>query len=526
MGEAKPGNSGPGRTWIPFAVVFVPLIFLLWPTLEGIFSRWLRFDESYSHGFLLALISIFLVFRMVRQHTPAPGFYPLWLVPFALALLAYGLGDLLRVQALQHLVVVPLILGALAVLLGWKQVKYFIAPVGLVFFAMPVWDFLAWTLQLITVEINQLLLGLFNIEFEVEGVFVYLIGVGTFEIAHGCSGLRYLLVGQSLSLIYGELNLRTLRARVILFATSVFLALFANWLRVFIIIYMGYETDMQTSLIDDHESFGWWVFAATLVPLFLIGRRLESSRVEKAVDEEGTGKRSVTFSGTGGSLRLKVGVVVTALLPALVWIALPSSDGAVKSAPLALNIQPNGERFAPLFSRDLEGWRPKVRNPDRVYAQTLFDRSLATEQSGPGESLFAAVYSYDYQRESAELIQYSNRVYDREYWHPDEFFTVSGPDGIPLRGITLRHRLTDKVIHVAYTYYVEGFWETDDLRAKLAQVRGFVNSRSDASLIVFAVSCEDCNGKSRLSEMTESMIDEVVTAVDKQVAGTADNNSL
>ncbi|PXX90709.1 EpsI domain-containing exosortase [Marinobacter vulgaris] len=516
MGETKLRSGRIGWDWFPFVIVFASLIFLLWPTLEGIFSRWLKFDESYSHGFLLLLVSVVLVFRVVRLRTPVPGFYPFWLVPFMLALLAYGLGDLLRVQALQHLMVVPLILGALAVLLGWKQVRWFIAPVGLVFFAMPVWDFLAWTLQLITVEINQLLLGLFNIEFEVEGVFVYLIGVGTFEIAHGCSGLRYLLVGQSLSLIYGELNLRTLRARVILFATSVFLALFANWVRVFVIIYMGYETDMQTGLIEDHDSFGWWVFAATLVPLFLIGRRLENSKGERATDAEGGVNESEAHSG-GSSARLKVGIAITALLPLMVWFVLPSSDGAVKSEPMALNIELDGERFAPLFSKNLEGWRPRVRNPDRVYVQTLFDRSLATDQSGFDESLFAAVYSYDYQRESAELIQYSNRVYDREEWHPEAFFTLSGPDGAPMKGITLRHRITGDVIHLAYTYYVEGFWETDDLRAKLAQVRGFVNARSDASLIVFGVSCDDCNGKDRLSEVVHSMMEDVVASVDKQV---------
>jgi exosortase len=493
---------------------------IIWPALEGIFSRWLKFDESYSHGFLLLLVSIFLVFRVVKWRVPVPGFYALWLIPFVAALLAFGLGDLLRVQALQHLMVVPLLLGALAILLGWKQVRFFIAPVGLLFFTMPVWDFLSWTLQLITVEINQLLLGLFDIEFNVEGVFVYLIGVGTFEIANGCSGLRYLLVGQSLALIYGELNLRTLRARVILFATSVFLALVANWIRVFVIIYMGHETNMQSSLIEDHESFGWWVFAATLIPLFLLGRRLELTKREQAADQQGEGNETETVKAVEGigSMRLKIGVAITALLPVLVWAALPPSERAIKSEPLALDLRLDGERYGPLFSSNLEGWRPKVLNPDRVYTQTLFDRSLATDQAGPGEALFAAVYSYDYQRESAELIQYSNRVYDREQWHPEALFTLSGSGGVPFKGVTLRHRVTDRLIHIAYTYYVEGFWETDDLRAKMAQVRGFLNSRSDASLIVFGVSCGDCDGKSRLSAMIGSAMEEVVAAVDKQVA--------
>src|SRR5690606_33172616 len=129
-----------------------------------------------------------------------------------------------------------ILLGVLAVLMGWRQVRYFIVPVGLLIFTVPVWDFLSWNLQVITVEINRLLLGLMDIEFRVEGVFVYLIGVGTFEVAHGCSGLRYLLVGQSLAVIYGELNLQRVRSRVIIFLAGVLLALVANWIRVFVII--------------------------------------------------------------------------------------------------------------------------------------------------------------------------------------------------------------------------------------------------------------------------------------------------
>lgn len=506
------------RAASPFLLVFGALFLLIWPTVEGIVSRWLRFDESYSHGFLLLLVSVFLIFRVLKQRALVPGFYPLWLMPFVLALLAYGMGDLLRVQALQHLMLVPLLLGALAILLGWKQVRFFIAPVGLLFFAMPVWDFLSWTLQVITVEINQLLLGLFDIEFEIEGVFVYLIGVGAFEIANGCSGLRYLLVGQSLSLIYGELNLRTLRARVILFATSVLLALFANWIRVFVIIYMGHETNMQSSLIEDHESFGWWVFAATLIPLFLVGRRLESMKAERDSDQKVEATEPLASFSRTGAMRLKVGVVITALLPVLVWAALPSSDRDIKPEPLALDLKLVGERYGPLFSTNLEGWRPRVQNPDWLYTQTLFDRRGAGDQSGPGESLFAAVYSYDYQREGAEVIQYSNRVYDRERWYPETFFTLSGPGKVPLKGLTLRQRFTDTRIHIVYTYYVEGFWETDNLRAKLAQVWGLMNSRSDASLIVFAVYCEDCDGKNRLSSLIDSVMEEVVIAVNKQVA--------
>lgn len=503
-----------GRSLVPFLLAFSALVWLIFPTLESIVSRWFRFDESYSHGLLLFAVSVFLVVRTCLMHRFRPGFYPLWIVPFVLALIGYGLGDILRIQAAREIVVVPLLLGTLAVFLGWRQVKYFIIPVGLLFFTVPVWDFLSWTLQVITVEINQLLLGLLDIEFRVEGVFVYLIGVGTFEVAHGCSGLRYLLVGQSLAAIYGELNLTRVRSRIILFLTAVFLALAANWIRVFVIIYMGYETEMQTSLIEDHDNFGWWVFAGTLVPLFFIGRRLELSGPEQRTLEAGSdgGSADEVIHGPG---RVSVGVVTMMVLPIVFWALLPATERNVREEPAPLDLRLDGGQYGTLFSSKLEGWRPRVNNPDRVYVQTLFDRDNVTPGAGIPEQLYAAAYSYDYQRHSAELIQYSNRLYDREEWHADALYPINMSGPASFRGMTLRHRATDRKIHIAFTYYVEGFWETDDLKAKLAQVRGFTNPRDDASWLIFGVSCGDCDGPKRLSAFVESAFPRVLQAIDE-----------
>ncbi|MBU2955622.1 exosortase [Marinobacter sp. F3R08] len=498
---------------VPFLVVFSALFLLIWPTVEGIVSRWFKFDESYSHGLLLLLVSVVLVARTVKKQTPVTGFYPLWLLPFGLALIAYALGDILRVQALQELTVVPLLLGTLAIFLGWQQVKAFIIPVGLLFFAVPVWDYLSWTLQLITVEVNRLLLGLFDINFEVEGVFVYLIGVGAFEVAHGCSGLRYLLVGQSLAALYGELNFRCLRTRVVFFLTAVGLALLANWIRVFVIIYMGYETNMETSLIRDHDNFGWWVFAATLVPLFFIGRKLETSSAEQLPTPE----REISAVGKDGSRRVWSGVAATAALPVLLLMLLPSSGGEIKASPESFDLALNTERYAPLFGNRLSGWKPQIRNPDFVFVQTIFDREAVTGGSGPEQQLFVGVYGYEYQRHRAELIQYWNRTYDHEEWMPEKFFRVASPSGRPLQGITLRSMSSGERVHLAYGYYVAGLWETDQWRAKFAQVVSFFSERKDASLIVFAATCESCDGEAVVSDLVNDAMPSIVNQVDQHV---------
>lgn len=504
-----------GRLSLPFILAYAALTWLVFPTLEGIFSRWLKFDESYSHGLLMLAVSAFLVVRTCLAHPVRPGFYPVWLLPFFLALVGYGLGDILRIQAIQEIVIVPLLLGVLAVFMGWRQVRHFIIPVGLLFFTVPVWDFLSWTLQVITVEINQLLLGMMDIEFRVEGVFVYLIGVGAFEVAHGCSGLRYLLVGQSLALLYGELNLKRLRSRVVLFVAGVLLALMANWIRVFVIIYMGYETNMQTSLIEDHDNFGWWVFAGTLVPLFFFGRWLENSPLEQrdfAAEASNRAQSDVASSDKW----LVTGVVAMVALPLAFWVSLPSTERNLRAEPEPMELRLDGERYGTLFSNRLDDWRPSVRNPDRAYVQTLFDRNRVAEGSGASETLYTAVYSYDYQRHSAELIQYSNRLYDREVWHTEDFYRIDTAGPATFRGVTIRNRATGKTIDIAYTYYVEGFWETDELSAKLAQVRGFVNTRADASWILYGVSCDECDRRARLSDLIDNSLEAMVNAIDER----------
>lgn len=465
------------------------LITMIWPTLEAIGSRWLKMDESYSHGFLIFAVSIVLVSRTWWQNRPSVGFYPLWLIPLAGALGAFVFGELIRLQALRELVVVPLLLGWLAVFLGWRQVRHFIIPIGILFFAVPVWDYLSWTLQLITVAVNQFLLGFMDIEFEVEGVFVYLIGIGTFEVAHGCSGLRYLLVGQSLSVLYGELNFRKLKTRLFFFLVAVGLALLANWIRVFVIIYMGYETNMESRLIEDHDSFGWWVFAATLIPLYFFGSRLERGEVNSALLR----KRMTTKPASDSAFRSAwFGAGVTSALVLFSMLGVPGSSGSLRSAPESIEFSLLNDRYGILFEKQLMGWQPQIRNPDRQVTQTFFDKSAVEIGENVGERFYVGVFSYDFQRHRAELIQYNNRIYDSEQWMPEEFFTLRSPVSGNLRGITLRRFATGERIHLAFGYHVAGRWETDQWRAKLAQAASLVSSRADATLYVFGLSCSSC----------------------------------
>jgi EpsI family protein len=65
-----------------------------------------------------------------------------------------------------------------------------------------------------------------------------------------------------------------------LIAVAALLAAVTNWIRVAIIIYWGNATAMQTSLVEDHYTFGWWLFAGAMVIFFWYARRVARSEPE------------------------------------------------------------------------------------------------------------------------------------------------------------------------------------------------------------------------------------------------------
>ncbi|HIO03332.1 MULTISPECIES: exosortase/archaeosortase family protein [Marinobacter] len=483
-------NIGIARyPWLFPALYFACFLVATASTLSGLVDRWLKFDESYSHGFLVLVISIFLTVSAWRRHRPVVGFYWFWLLPLCVSGLVYLAGSVLLIEAFQQVALLPLLIGGLLVLWGWRQTQAFFIPMGLMVFTLPFWDYLSWNLQLITVAFNQLMLSQFDIEFIVEGVFVYFPGVGAFEIAHGCSGLRYLLVGATLSLLYGELNYRLWRTRCVLLFTGVVISLVANWIRVFVIIYIGYESEMTSSLIKEHDFFGWWVFAGTLVPLYFFARWLEGTEknLDSAVDGNTEG------SGLHSAAGMLSPLFLVLLMGAASWSVSPSladMNGETEQHSVSLV---DASNWMPLFRRSLLGWQPAIVRPDRILEQTYIKRGTAREGQA-GVRLLVALYSYDYQRPKFEVVQYNNRIYDSSVLVPKRTFSVDPVSGqTPLAGLELGFRQTDTTFVVAYGYYVEGRWENNELQAKLAQLPGMFNSRSDASLLVIGVHCEECD---------------------------------
>ena len=175
--------------------------------MVGIADPWTHPERrTYQHGFLIAAIALWLLFRERRRIAAAAG-------PPSLPLLAAAAGgSLLWTVAVSaglqviHFLLWPAILWAAAgAALGWRSARVMFRPFAFLYFALPIWDALMPMLQHATVVANRMLGAAFGVPMMIEGTYVH-IPEGSFEIAGGCSGLNYLIVGLAVAALLGEIT--------------------------------------------------------------------------------------------------------------------------------------------------------------------------------------------------------------------------------------------------------------------------------------------------------------------------------
>ncbi|GAA6173999.1 hypothetical protein NBRC116592_36690 [Colwellia sp. KU-HH00111] len=144
------------------------------------------------------------------------------------------------------------------------------------------WGPLGKILQSISVYAVNIMMGYTGIPTYVEGNFVS-IPAGVFEIAGGCSGLRYFIVSLAISSLFVFLNMKNVRNITLFITVAIIGALITNWIRITLLIVIGNYTDMTSSLMVDHNNFGWYIFAPFMILLFIFGNYLAEDHSKPAL---------------------------------------------------------------------------------------------------------------------------------------------------------------------------------------------------------------------------------------------------
>ncbi len=263
-----------GQRWratvVGAAVVFVALAALFWPTVTSMVHTWYHF-ETYTHGFLILPISLWLVWQK-RRHlaafTPQP--MPGLLVLALGALLLWAMAKLIGVLVVEQLAFVALLIIALASVLGWQVAKFLTFPLLFLFFAVPMGEDLVPPMMEFTATFTVEALKLTGIPVYREGLW-FSLPSGNWSVVEACSGVRYLIASITLGFMYAYITYHTLWKRLLFIAMSAIVPILANGLRAYMIVMIGHMSEMEYATGIDHLIYGWVFFGVVMFILFWIG---------------------------------------------------------------------------------------------------------------------------------------------------------------------------------------------------------------------------------------------------------------
>ena len=344
------------RVWLIFALACVVTL-TFWPSAAVYGAQWSDFvNITYTHGWLIVLVCLALLWRARAEIAAIPA--RLWPV----ALVALGVCTCLWLVCYRannqdlHITVFPLLLWlAIAAGFGKRMALLLAFPVAFFLFAVPSWSQLSVPLQSLTVTAVQTILRITGPGAEIAGDHIR-IPNGTFVIEEGCSGLHFLIVGLAIAALHGELRRDSWRTRVAQLVFMAWLALLANWVRVYTVIERGYQTNMQTYLVRvSHYWFGWGVFAVALVIFFVVTDRLGPAPRPDP-------RPAAAVAGTRAELvGLVAAVAVLAGLPAVSVALRLLSKPAPLGAAIATQSRPP---WVSLPASARSSWIPEFLAPD------------------------------------------------------------------------------------------------------------------------------------------------------------------
>ncbi|MHB8481175.1 MAG: exosortase W [Nitrospiria bacterium] len=285
--EILPNISGI-RPFLKPLFLITALLCLYAPVLVDMAHLWwTRYD--YSHGFLIPLISLYLVWiqkSKLKNLRIQPGIWAGFLIMISAGflLIAGRVGGILTLSAIS---LVVMIAGLILLLFGRSWLKQLGFPVSYLLLMTPVLDpivgRLQWPFQLMTAKMSVRLLQTLGFPVLLDQQYMILPHM-TLEVATVCSGINMLVAIVTIGLPLSYLFLKNGWTRAALLVSAVLIGIAANWARVFLIgagVFWGFKL-LHGPLHILQGMFVAWVGYA-----FLFGGVWALSKLERKLSPTG-----------------------------------------------------------------------------------------------------------------------------------------------------------------------------------------------------------------------------------------------
>jgi exosortase len=270
-GPQTAASKSTSFSWTTIGWVSILLGVCYAPILAALVRQW-NDDADMGHGFFVPVIAGFIAWQKrdkIADKLPSPNWWGLAIMVWAGFQLYVGtLGAELFLSRTSFVIS---IIGAVLLLGGTEYLRIFGFPLFLLFFMVPIpaviYNQLTFPLQLLASRAAETTIDLLQIPVIREGN-VLILPQQTLNVVEACSGIRSLLTLTFLSLVYGYFFEKRTWVRVVLFFSTIPIAIAANAGRV---AFTGVISQFKPELAEGwfHEAQGWVIFMIALTILVI-----------------------------------------------------------------------------------------------------------------------------------------------------------------------------------------------------------------------------------------------------------------
>jgi len=344
-----------------------------WWTTRWMIARWQETGSYYSHGWLIPLISVALVFARRKQISALPIRPCAWGVGvLAAAALLQIVATAWQVGFLSGFALIGVLAGLILALMGTKMFGELLFPIVFLAFMVPVPEVLiekvSFNLKLLAAGIASGVMEFLGLAVVREGSYIR-VPDGNVVVDNVCSGLKYLIALAAFGALYAYISPLKRGLKFVLFALSMPISFAANVFRVTLMALVAYVWGVAAAeKWYSHDLFGILLFVVALALLWavesaLLGR-LRSLRIAPASASNATeAPREPALDGqAGGAVRQSAGYPPKA---ALCVLALTAALSTYLAWPRTMASPTN---VLASFPSHLGDWRGRdFKLEDRVY---------------------------------------------------------------------------------------------------------------------------------------------------------------
>jgi len=256
------------------ALPFVLLLAAYLPILVDLVSDWYH-DANYSHGFLVPIVSAYLIWTVRKELAEATikvGKAGLVMILIGLGLFVVGTAAAEYFTARFSFVLT--LFGLTWYLFGgeigrrtWFAFFFlcFMIPIPYVIYYN-----IAFPMQLLATKITVGALDFIGMTVVRQGNIIHVAGGQSLEVAEACSGIRSLVSLLALGAIYAYWSQKKLLPQLILFLSTIPIAVFANVIRVLVTSLLVSTFLPEATEEPLHSILGLSVFITSFLCLFIV----------------------------------------------------------------------------------------------------------------------------------------------------------------------------------------------------------------------------------------------------------------